>query len=158
MSDLAEIKELAPKFLRISYEIELNEPSFYVELDEVAEQLGPDDLGTTGAAYLDKLSKVAQYLGRRGFLKSQHSDWEWFSVTKEGVDELEGNKPPDAGATFQFYGNVQGFVIGTHNTAELTNTFDFRAIEQRIEEEGGEDKEELRRALAQVERLLERGE
>ena len=62
------------------------------------------------------------------------------------------------GPTFQFYGNVQGSVIGTHNTAELTNSFDFRAIEQKIEEKGGEDKEELRRALAQVQRLLERGE
>jgi len=72
---------------------------------------------------------------------------------------VEGNKPQAAsGTTFNLYGNVQGSVIGTHNTAELTNSFDFRAIEQRIEEEGGEDKEELKQALAQVERLLERGE
>ena len=49
-------------------------------------------------------------------------------------------------------------MIGTHNTAELTNTFDFRTIEQRIEREGGEDKEELKRALAQVQRLVERGD
>ena len=56
------------------------------------------------------------------------------------------------------YGPIRGSVIRIHNKADLTNHFDFRFIEQRIEREGGEDKEELKRALAQVERLLERGE
>lgn len=157
VTDAGEIRRLAPEFLRISYEIGLNEPSTIVMLNRVAEQLGPDDLGTPGSGYVEKLRTVAQYLGSRGFLKRQSADWGMFSVTREGIDEVEGNKP-DAGSTFQFFGNVQGSVIGTHNTAELTNTFDFRAIEQRIEEEGGEDKEGLKRALAQVQRLLERGD
>lgn len=159
MSEAGEIRELAPRFLQIASEIGMNEPSDIVMLNKVAEHLGPDELGTTGSDYVDKLTRVAQYLGSRGLLERQSSDWGMFTVTREGVDEVEGrNKPPEAGSTYQFYGNVQGSVIGTHNTAELTNSFDFRAIEQRIEEEGGEDKEELRRALAQVERLLERGE
>jgi hypothetical protein len=76
-------------------------------------------------------------------------------ITAEGIDDVEGNKPQaGSGPTFQFYGDVLGSVIGTHNKAELTNNFDCSAIER----EGGEDKEELRRALAQVERLLERGD
>lgn len=157
MTDAAEIRRLAPEFLRISYEIGLNEPSTLVKVNQVAEQLGPDDLGTTGSDYVDKLRTVAQYLGRRGFLERQNADWSWFSVTKEGIDEAEGNKP-DAGATFHLYGNVQGSVIGTHNTAELTNNFDFRAVEQRIEEEGGEDAAELREALEEVRKLLENGD
>jgi hypothetical protein len=56
------------------------------------------------------------------------------------------------------YGPIHGSVIRIHNKADLTNHFDFRSIEQRIEREGGEDKEELKRGLAQVDRLLERGE
>lgn len=159
MSEAEEIRELAPEFLRIASEIGMNEPSDMVRLNQVAEHLGPDEHGTTGSDYVDKLTSVAQYLGSRGFLERQSSNWGMFSVTREGIDEVEGrNKPAETGSTFQFYGNVQGSVIGTHNTAELTNTFDFRAIEQRIEEEGGEDKEELKRALAQVQRLLERGD
>jgi hypothetical protein len=69
----------------------------------------------------------------------------------------EGHQP-SVSTVFNISGNVYSSVIGTHNTAELISSFDFRAIEQRIEHEGGQDKEELKRALAQVERLLERGE
>lgn len=72
--------------------------------------------------------------------------------------EQRASRPSDSGVSNVF--NIEyapGSVIGTHNNAELTNTFDFRAIEQRIELEGGDDKEELRRALARVERLIERG-
>ncbi len=35
-----------------------------------------------------------------------------------------------------------------HNRVELTNNFDFRSIEQRIDRDGGADKKELREALA----------
>lgn len=158
MSEASEIRELAPEFLRTTYEMGMNEPSDIVMLHQVAEQLQPNDLGTTGSDYVNKLATVAQYLGGRSFLRRQSSDWSMFSITREGIDEVEGNKQPDSGSTFNIYGPVQGSVIGTHNTAELTNNFDFRSIEQRIEREGGEDKEELKRALEQVERLLERGQ
>jgi hypothetical protein len=66
--------------------------------------------------------------------------------------------PEPKSASFHFRGDVNQSIIGTQNRAELTNNFDFRSIEQQIEREGGEDKEELKRALAQVERLIERGE
>jgi len=66
--------------------------------------------------------------------------------------------PQPTSASFHFHGDVNQSIIGTQNRAELTNNFDFRSIEQQIEREGGEDKEELKRALAQVERLIERGE
>lgn len=158
MSEAKEIRDIAPQFLRIAHEIAMNESSEIVRLDLVAEQLQPNDLKTTGSDYVDKLATVSQYLGRRGFLRRQTTDWYMFSLTREGIDEVEGNKPQEAGSTFNIYGPVHGSVIGTHNKTELTNHFDFRSIEQRIEREGGEDKEELKRALAQLERLLERGE
>ncbi len=124
MSEAEEIRELAPEFLRIASEIGMNEPSDIVRLNQVAERLGPDNLGTTGSHYVDKLTRVAQYLGGRGLLERQSSNWGMFSVTREGIDEVEGrNKPPEAGSTFQFYGNVQGSVVGTHNTTELTKSF-----------------------------------
>jgi hypothetical protein len=122
----------------------------------VAPKLGLDP---TNPEHEEQGIALAEYAEGAGHITIEIDEGTVYKITADGVDEVEGNKPQATpGATFQFYGSVQGSVIGTHNTAELTNTFDFRAIEQRIEEEGGEDKEELRRALAQVERLLERGE
>lgn len=161
MSEAGQIREIAPEFLRIAYGISLNEPAEIVTLDQVAEHMGPDDLGTGGSDYVDKLTTIAQYLGRRGFLGRETSDWRMFTVTQKGIDEVEGNnKPqePSVSNVFNISGNNYGGVIGTHNTNELTNNFDFRTVEQRIEREGGEDKEELREALEEIRRLLESGD
>lgn len=159
MSDAGRIREIAPEFLRVAYEISLNEPSEIVTLDQVAEHISLDDLGTGGSDYVDKLTTVAQYLGRRGLLGRQTTDWRMFTVTQRGIDEAEGNKPEPQSTTtnINISGPVQGSVIGTNTIQELTNNFDFRSVEQRIESEGGEDKEELREALAEVRRLLESG-
>ncbi|HEX2109785.1 MAG TPA: hypothetical protein VHF70_10995, partial [Rubrobacteraceae bacterium] len=51
--------------------------------------LGTDNFGVSGSAYVDKLTKVAQYLGRKGFLKRQTINWSMFSVTREGIEEAE---------------------------------------------------------------------
>src|SRR5215210_5340155 len=89
MSEAGEIRELAPEFLRIAYEIGMSEPSDMVGLERVAEHLGPNDLGAAGADYVDRLTKVAQYLGSKGLLQRQTSDWYMFSLTREGIDEAE---------------------------------------------------------------------
>jgi hypothetical protein len=89
VGEAGEIRELAPEFLRIAHEIGMNEPSDIVRLDQVAERLGPNDLGRAGSDYVDRLTKVAQYLGNKGLLQRQSSDWYMFSVTKEGIDEVE---------------------------------------------------------------------
>lgn len=160
MSEAEQIRKLAPEFLRVACEIGMNEPSDIVMLHQVAEHINVEDLGITGSDYVDKLSTVAQYLGRKGFLERQSSDWGMFSITQRGIDEVEGNnkQEPNVSNVFNISGDVYSSVIGTHNNAELTTTLDFRSIEQRIEREGGEDEEELKRALAQVQRLLERGD
>lgn len=77
----------------------------------------------------------------------------------EAVDSdfVMPNSQPES-ASFHFHGDVNQSIIGTQNRAELTNNFDFGNVRERIEREGGEDQEELREALDQIERLLERGE
>ena len=132
--------------MRAVYEQANGSPVEYVYWRDLAPRFGFTDMQMPPSS----IEVIADQLEGMGLITIEIDEGGIYHITAKGVDEVEGNKPQDAGATFQFYGNVQGSVIGTHNTAELTNTFDFRAIEQRIEEEGGEDKEELRQALAQV--------
>ena len=66
--------------------------------------------------------------------------------------------PQPTSSNFHFYGDVRQSIIGTQTRAELTNNFDFADVRERIDREGGEDQEELHKALDHVERLLERGE
>jgi len=155
VSEFDDVRERRKQFLRAAYDFGKSRVANLVSMDEIAQQMSLEwnQLENT------ELDEYAAYYGGKGLIKGQADGFGLFSITPAGIDEVEGNnaqEPP--GSIFQFYGNVQGSVIGTHNTAELTNSFDFRAIEQRIEEEGGEEKEELRRALAQVQRLLERDE
>jgi hypothetical protein len=151
-----EIRELAPKFLEITYEITMTESSGLISVEEVAQKLQPHDLATISPEYEDLLIKVAVYLGNKGWLKKQSADWGMFSITKEGIAEVEGTNKPQAGApSFHFHGAVQGSVVGTHNTAELTNTFNFGEFEEAIEERGSDDKAELLELREQVQTLLE---
>lgn len=157
MSEPEGIKEKRERFLRVAYNLSINEAVPLVNINDVARDLGMDP--GTARDHTSEAMRIAYYWGNRGHIKSEADGYGLFSLTRKGIDEVEGNnQTPDAGSTFNIYGPVQGSVIGTHNTAELTNSFDFRSIQERIEREGGEDKEELKRALAQVERLLERGE
>lgn len=91
MSQADSIRRIAPEFLRVAYEISMSESSGLVSLDMVAEHLGPDDLGVTGPDYVDLLSRVAQYLGQKGLLKRQSDEWGLFSMTSEGISEVEAS-------------------------------------------------------------------
>ena len=148
-------KEQRRRFLRTVYRLADGNPAQFVYWEHVAPELG---WNPTNYEHQEQGIALAEYANRSGLISIEVDEGTVYRITEKGVDEVEGNKPPDAGSTFNIYGPVHGSVIGTHNKAELTNHFDFRSIEQRIEREGGEDKEELKRALAQVERLLERGE
>ena len=74
------------------------------------------------------------------------------TLTRRAYEAVDSNfvlpDPEPTSARFHFHGDVNQSIIGTQNRAELTNNFDFRSIEQQIEREGGEEKEELKRALA----------
>ena len=157
MSEFEQTQNLRRVFLRAAYDLGKNRPGRTVSLDEIGGVM-QQHIPTTDPHFTSKLTEIAGFLDEKGWINKQTTRYEVISITAAGIDEVEGNKPPDTGATFQFYGDVQGSVIGTHNTAELTNNFDFRSIEQRIEREGGEDAGELKEALEEVRNLLERGD
>lgn len=153
------MREIAPRFLQITHEITMKDGASIVMLSHVAKKLNPAAPKTDDLEYMDWLSKVAMYLGRRGFLKRESADWGMFSITAEGIDEGEGtNKPADTGSIFNIYGPVHGSVIGTHNKNELTNVFNFDEFDRVIEDEGGEDKAELIELREQLRQLIEERE
>jgi hypothetical protein len=127
-----ERKELRRSFLLAIYELADGNPAHFVYWRDVAPKLGLDP---TNPEHEERGIALAEFAQRAGLITIEVDEGNIYRITAEGIDEVEGNKPQaTSGTTFQFYGAVQGSVIGTHNTAELTNTFDFRAIEQRIEE------------------------
>lgn len=150
-------RERRDAFLRALYDLGRSRTGGSVALEEIAPRLGMDACNPADNV---ELTEMARYWVERDCATRRYAGYGALSITSEGIDEVEGNRRSEAGSTTNIIFNapVHGSVIGTHNTAELTNNFDFRAIEQRIEREGGEDKEELKRALAHVERLLERGD
>ncbi len=157
MSEFEQTQNLRKMFLRSAYDLGKNRPGRTVGLDEIGGVM-QQYMDTSTPEFVDSLTDTARFLDEKGRINKQTTSYEIINITSDGIDEVEGNKPPDTGATFQFYGDVQGSVIGTHNTAELTNNFDFRSIEQRIEREGGKDAGELKEALEEVRNLLERGD
>ena len=48
--------------------------------------------------------------------------------------------------------------VGSHNTNTFSGDLDFSTVEQRIEEQGGADEEELRELVAEMRDLLESGQ
>lgn len=158
MDEAERAEQLRDRFLSVAYDLTVNRSMPFVRIMEVGCELGlPADRATLMNP-ASEINGLARYWANKGCIRSQTYGYETFSLTSEGMAEAEGqNRRETFNTTFNVYGDVQGSVIGTHNKAELTNTFDFGAIERRIEEEGGEDKEELRQALEQVRRLIERG-
>ncbi len=161
MSEARRVRELAPEFLQIVYDLNIEESSNIVTLDRVAEYLQPNDLDTGGSEYVDTLSRVAQFLGQKGFLDRQTSDWFMFNITREGMDEVEGtNRPPQPQSVtnFNFAGSeLTNAVIGNNNTANFSGQFDFSNIEERIRRETGEDAEELLSMVRDIRSLLDNG-
>ena len=165
MSEADEIVKLAPEFLRNVYYIKINQNTPIVNLHQVAEHMDQHTLGTTDSNYVDKLSRVGQYLEGRGFLEgkdgSKTQGPSMFTITEKGIDEVEGrNQPqePSVSNVFNVSGNFYQPVIGTNNTNTFSGNFDFSTVEERIETDGGDDREELHRLVAEVRKLLENGE
>jgi hypothetical protein len=86
MSQADSIRRVAPDHVRGLPERVLGH---CVVASRVAEYLSEDDLGVTGPDYVDTLSKVAQYLGNKGFLQRQSDEWGLFSITARGISEVE---------------------------------------------------------------------
>jgi hypothetical protein len=132
-----------------------------VGLHQIAEYLDPQTIEEDGPHYEQTLTSVAQYLGQQRFLKRQSSRWEAFSITKEGIDELEGrNEPQQPSVMFNMEGSTfNQSPVGMNNTNSFTGDLNFTNVEQRIENEANEeDKEELRQLVAEVRELLDNGQ
>jgi hypothetical protein len=157
LSDINQKRELREQFLRAAYDLSPGREGRLVGMFEIAEALGMD---FTPEGDIGRLLETANYLGEVGLIKNHMKNYATLSITSEGIDEVEGNKRQETHPTtsFTFNAPVHGSVIGTDNTAELTNSFDFRRVEIEIEERGGEDEEALREALEEIRHLLERGE
>ena len=99
---------------------------------------------------------------RPTFTEKQSESSRLCTLTRKAREAVDSSfvmpEPQPTSSSFHFYGDVNQSIIGTQTRAELTNNFDFGNVRERIDREGGEDREELHRALEQVERLLERGE
>lgn len=74
-------------------------------------------------------------------------------VRKESAIEVQ------RATTMQFHiGTVYGSNIGTQGNATIENTFNFEIVDRLIEENGGEDKEELRQMISEIRELFEDSE
>lgn len=84
------------------------------------------------------------------------------SLTQKAYDAVDSDfvapDSPPTSAEFHFHGDVTQSIVGTQNRAELTNNFRADEVRDRIERDGGGDKEELLAALSRLEDLLESGE
>lgn len=159
MTDPASQGELRDRFLRVAYDLTVNRSMPFVNIQDVSRELGlPADRATLFSP-TSEINGLARYWGTKGSIKSQTYGYETFSLTPEGMDEAEGkNRQEGFNTTFNLYGNVQGSVVGTHNTNTFTGDLDFSTVERRIEAEGGDDKDELRQLVAEMRELLESGQ
>lgn len=84
------------------------------------------------------------------------------TLTRRAFEAVDSNfvmpDPAPTGTIYNFHGDVRNSIVGNQTRAELTNNMDFGSVREQIDREGGDDKEELYRALDQVERLVERGD
>jgi hypothetical protein len=90
----------------------------------------------------------------RGFYDKQMGSSAHYQVQVSKVTTRELQQLP-----MQFnIGSVYGSNIATQGNATITNTFNFSALDQEIEERGGSDKEELRKMIYEIKELFEDSE
>jgi len=150
-------KAMRERFLRVAYDLAEERLDGLVMMPEVALRLGmdADDPNEYG-----QLTNLAKHFVERGYARRQFAGFEAITLTPAGIDAAEGNKPepqPSVSNVFNVSGNFYQSAIGTHNTNNFSGEFDFSTVEQRIEAEGGADKEDLHEIVNEMRDLLERG-
>ncbi len=152
-------QRLRDQFIKAASELAQDSRAGIVRLDDVTNHV---DLDPSDPNYVNKLDNIALYWGQRGYIDKVADGYGLFSVTAKGTDYAEGREaaqqPPSVSTTINISGGTfQGSVLGANNRTDLVNNFDLRSIEieQQIEDQGGEDKEELRAALAEMRRIIE---
>lgn len=132
-------------------------PGAFVYWQYIAPDLG---LEPDNGEHLELVLGYLEYLERSDLISIEVDEGTIYRITEKGVNKVEGNDPqqaPNVNNTFNLSGDVYQSAIGTHNTNTFSGEFDFSTVEQRIEAEGGADKEELRELVAELRDLLEHG-
>lgn len=150
-------KEQRRRFLRTVYTLADGSPSEFAYFRDMAADFGLKP-GTQRPPR--EVRSLAEQLAGAGYIVIEGDAATAFRITARGVDEVEGNAPQpqhNVTNTFNMSGRFYQSAIGTHNTNNFSGDLDFSTVERRIEDEGGEDKDELRRLVAEMRDLLERG-
>lgn len=148
-------KKLPERFLKLVYMQANGSPTEFVMWQNVAPELG---LNPENQDHLDHVLTVADHLEHSDLISIEVNEGTMYTITAKGVDRVEGTEPQpqqNVSNTWNLSGNFNQSAIGTHNTNSFTGEFDFSTVEQRIEAEGGADKEELRELVAELRDLLE---
>jgi hypothetical protein len=147
-------KELRQDFLRAVYEQADGSPSEYAYWPNLAPQFGYADMQMPPRP----IEVIADQLAGVGFITIEADEGGISCITAKGVDEVEGNKPQpqqNVSNVFNMSGTFYQAAVGTHNTNTFSGDLDFSTVEQRIEDEGGADKEVLRELVREMRELLE---
>lgn len=160
MGESEGIRGRCERFLQVAYDLSINEPVPMVRIETIARELGADP--ETARDPTGEAMRMAHYWGNKGHIKSEADGYGHFSLTPEGIDEVEGKNKPQEPATSNVInisgGNFYSSAVGVNNSANLSAQFDFRTIEQRIESEAGPDREELLELVADMQEMVEKGE
>jgi DNA-binding PadR family transcriptional regulator len=152
-----EQKELRRDFLRAVYEQADANPAEFVHWRDLAPGYGFADTETLPKS----MTGVAEQLAGLGFITIEAEEGNVYRITPAGINEVEGNTPQseqNVSNVFNMSGTFYQAAVGTHNTNTFSGDLDFAAVERRIEEEGGADKEELHELVQEVRELLESGQ
>ncbi|AIQ11351.1 hypothetical protein [Paenibacillus durus] len=79
-----------------------------------------------------------------------------YYITKNQYDRMQHEK--QSNSTSFHIENAHNSIIGSQQTASMTNMFNFREIEKEIEQRGGEDKVELKKMVAEIQEMFEDSE
>jgi hypothetical protein len=96
-------------------------------------------------------------LGRTGLHTTTGHRLRLISITPEGIRYIEEGEPTiSQGATINIAGSVYGSALGTSGGhVEIRNVFTFNALEELIEENGGDDREALHEMAQEIRKQLE---
>jgi hypothetical protein len=149
-----EQKELRRDFLRAVYEQADANPAEFVHWRDLAPGYGFADTETLPKS----MTGVAEQLAGLGFITIEAEEGNVYRITPAGINEVEGNTPQpqqNVSNVFNMSGTFYQAAVGTHNTNTFSGDLDFSTVEQRIEDEGGADKEVLRELVREMRELLE---
>ncbi|NMP11388.1 hypothetical protein [Paenibacillus polymyxa] len=79
-----------------------------------------------------------------------------YCMTKNQFERMQHEKQLNA-ASFHIE-NAHNSIIGNQQTVSMTNTFNISQVEKEIEQRGGEDKEELKKMMAEIQEMFEDSE